>query len=745
LIETINIGQKLGYRFPSTPKPFAIAIDEQQGRAYVSSQTSALFPILDLDSTRQLGFVNAPFTPSGDELALLANSAQKLLYIYPANPQRDSVKTLYALNTASNQIVTTASYQYGITHLALERASNRLFLADNSVLRILNGTTLQQEDSIAFPYTIGGIALDSARKRFFITSRDIKNNQMQLGVYALAKPYSLQKAMVLATPVALPKMFIDSNWNRLLLVGLTNARVLQLGTSVVVKHITFGGTYPHAVYSPSTERLLLMNDGYSGQGEGGNYGKLLAIGSVKDTRDSVRLGLRCTGIALDETRGIIATVAEQQASVQFLQTSTLKPFPEKSAIDIGRSFDDMTVSPDGTTVYLSNHFGSRSRLVSYAFSAQELTEFATGAWTTALLVDSARGRLFALAQQENTIYLYSTLTNSFLGKIPIFGYKELRSDALASLAMDKARQKLYVCMPEHKSIASIDLSSSATDKSYKILGYSFTPYEASNGGVQIAFAPEANKLYVLRAAQKSLNIYNLHTNVLIDSIGLGTRWTVPMQLWNDKILVYDPFSRQAFVGGVGIDLEKNRVDTRVLAGASRFLGYNAKHTALFAIAKSEGTVILQEHHPQTFALLASRVLYTSAEERSPLAYFDSKRNQLLLMERESGILRRYDVNTLTSAPVAKADTALTTLSIFPNPVVSQATVRFGVRTKEKVKLTIFDSQGREVTVLTEGEYEAGTHTLTLKVESDAYSTQTYFVQLKSPSMFYSKPIQVQRH
>jgi DNA-binding beta-propeller fold protein YncE len=745
LIETVNLPQKLGFRYPPTRNLGAIALDDRQGKAFIATSESAQFPVVELDSIRHAGFVQSPLPLSGEKPGLLANPEQKLLYFYTANSQHDTLKTLFAVHTPTQKVVASASYKYGIWDIALERASNRLFIADNNLIRIFNASTLQTEDSIYVSFNIGGIALDSTHKRFFVASRDVQLNLMRLAIYSLAKPYNLEKVLLVPMPTALPKMFIDTNWNRMLLVGNTNARVLQLGTNVTVKHISFGGFYEYAMYSLKREQLLVANkDGYGGQGEGGSYGKLLAIGSVKDTRDSMRLGMHISGIALDESRDMLAAVAAQQESVQFYQLSTLKPLQEKSAVDFAYSFDDLTVSSDGTTAYIANRFGAKPRLLTYTFAEQSLADVPVGAWTTALAVDSARGRLFALAQQENLIYLFSTITKSFLGKVPIFGYKELRSDALASISLDKIRQKLYVCMPEHKTVASVDLSSAATDRAIKVLGYHFSDEEALNGGLQTLYIPESNKLCVLRTAQQALNIYNLTNNTLADSINLANKWTTPMQLWQDRILSYDAPNNRVFVGSIGISMEKNHTDGRNLAGSSCFLGYNAKQTSLFGISKSETAISLHEYNPQTLAPLATRLLYPSNEKHSPLTYFDSKRNQLLILERESGMMRRYDINTLMSAPIAKQDTALTTLSIFPNPVVNQATVRFGVRKREKVKLTVLDSQGREVAILTEADYEPGTHTITLKVESDAYSSQTYFVQLKSPSMYYSKPIQVQR-
>ncbi|TAE25377.1 MAG: hypothetical protein EAZ92_12230 [Candidatus Kapaibacterium sp.] len=747
LIETINVLDKFHLPSSSTPKPCSIGIDAVRGLAYISSQQSQQFPVINIDSVQQQGFLNVPFTPNGDELALLVNPYQNVLYLYTARAERDSLKTLSAINIKTQQLITTATYRVGIQDIALERSGKRLFLADDNILRVFDAATLRPLDTLVLGFSIGGIALDSTNKRIFLTSRDVQHYQQRLVSYSFMPPYTLLKTSNISTSVALPKMFLDTNWNRMLIVGTQNARVLQLGTNVTVKHIAFGGTYQHAVYSPAVERLFVASEnGASAQGDGGNYGKMLAIGSVKDIRDSVRLGMRVTALALDESRGRLLTVAEQQGAVQFYQTSSLKSPQSPPSVDITRSFDDIAVSPDGATVFVSNRYGAKSRVFAYTFVSQEAVEMPSGAWTTALVVDSARSRLFGLAQQENMIYIFSTVTNSYIGKTPIFGYKELRSDALSAFSFDRTKQKLYITMPENKVAIDIDLFSATTEKALKVLGYTFSPHEITQGALQIAFLPETNKLCVLRTQQKMLNIYNLINNTLTDSINLAAKWTPAMDVWSEKLLFYHPLDKILFVGGIALDVENRRSEPRIIPNMSRILGMNAKQTTLFGIAKQENALVLQECNPQTLAVSSSRILFSSKETLAPLVHFDTKRNHLLTLERASGLLRRYDVNSLsTAAPIVqKPDTTLTTLSIYPNPIISQATVRFGVRMKEKVKLTVVDTQGREVAVLTEAEYEPGTHTITLKIENDNYAAATYFVHLKSPTMNYNKIIHVQQ-
>jgi hypothetical protein len=754
LIESVSLGRKFGQKFPSVPKPVNVAIDEDRARAYVMSAVSPFIPVVGLDSSGadQVATLISPFSASsfpfmrGKAQTVAVNSVNGLVYIYrspsDAALNSDSVKQLFALHPTQNQVVTSCTYSSAINDIVVHRASNRVLLADGNVVRIVDGTSLQQQDSVTLTFKVGALAIDSIKQYFYAVAKEPARGQLRVTIHKLSAPAIPVKSFAIEFSTSVLRACIDTNWSRLLIVGKTQAKILQLGSSVVLRTLNFNGNYSHCAYSPCSERLYLMNEtGYASNGERGNFGKLLSLGTIDEARDSARLGLHSTSFALDEVRERLAVVAEQQATLDFYNLNTLA---FQNSIELAKQFDDISVSPDGSTAYMVGHLGKHNRVFMYHFPTQELSEVTTGTWTVALAVDSSRGRLYALSQQEGTMYMLNTYSNTVIGKIPIFGFKESRSDALFNISLDRIRHKMFIAMPEHKNVAMIDLATSAMEKSLKILGYTFDANESGVGKVQTAFAPDVNKLYVLRMNQKCLNIYNLNNSTLIDSMNFTSRWTAAMAAWSENVLTYDGVNKRIFVGSVGIDVATNRISGQTLLGASRFLGYNPKETILYSLAKADGTISVQEHNPQTLAVTVSRPLYTTNEDLPPLCHMDSKRNHLLLLDRAEGVLRRYDLNTIVGAIVAKNEVELVTLSVFPNPIRSQATVRFGVRQKERVRVAVFDQGGHEVTVLTDDEYSPGTHSIILKVESTSYKAQNYSVRLKSPTLSYSRQFQIQR-
>ena len=69
------------------------------------------------------------------------------------------------------------------------------------------------------------------------------------------------------------------------------------------------------------------------------------------------------------------------------------------------------------------------------------------------------------------------------------------------------------------------------------------------------------------------------------------------------------------------------------------------------------------------------------------------------------------------------------LSIYPNPVVGEATISFNMNETANVTYQIFDLAGRMVQNATLGTYTQGTHTANFNV--DGLTAGTYIVKLQA--------------
>ena len=69
------------------------------------------------------------------------------------------------------------------------------------------------------------------------------------------------------------------------------------------------------------------------------------------------------------------------------------------------------------------------------------------------------------------------------------------------------------------------------------------------------------------------------------------------------------------------------------------------------------------------------------------------------------------------------------MNIYPNPVVSEATINFNVETAATVSYQIFDLTGRMVQNATLGNYGQGSHSVNFNV--NGLSNGTYIVRVQA--------------
>lgn len=752
LVDATDIGERKERAVHNFFYPTACSFDEKSRRLYVASSFHPYIQTLEsedsLGNFRAYNRIALPLPQEGfsGRIDLIPNRQTGALYavLKPQNIRASdsSEKAIYRI-APSGAVESSFFYKNAVADIAVYEGKNRIFVADGSLIRILDAVSLTQLDTLAVSFPIGFLALDSLGDKLYILGKAPVKGKLSFTIRGLSPPFASARSYLLPSVESPIGAFIDTVWNRFLIALPSQLRIVHLGENALARAINLHGSYSRAWYSPANERFYALNPtGYAAHGQQGNFGKLLALSLVDDSRDSARVGLQSADIVLDEKRERIGVVAEQESTLRWYDWTTLK---ENGCIELARRFDDMELSPDGQYLYISEYLGAHGRLWAYNLANHTKTLIDSTARLCDLVADSARGRVFGLAHQENAIYIISTFTNAVIGKSPLWGLREQRGDALSAMCMNKSRQFVYVALPEHKIIAVQDIAASSMMKPLKFFPQAELPKKKGAGSVQIAVAPELDKLYALHLRERRLSVYNLKNSTPAESFNLANKWLPAMTLWQEDLLAYDATSKHLFIGPLEFDCVNNRFTGKILSGAARFVGYNAKGSILYAIGQVGATVFVQEHDPETLALKAVRNLHLNPEPTAPpLVSLDARKGHLHILHRHSGLLFRYDVKALVGTEIAAKEPEMVTLAIFPNPVNNQATIRFGVQRRERVHLAVYDHAGKEIIVLTDEEYDAGTHTIILKVQTAALTTQSYTLRLKSPSMSYSQDFQVQR-
>ncbi|MBN2012019.1 T9SS type A sorting domain-containing protein [candidate division KSB1 bacterium] len=110
--------------------------------------------------------------------------------------------------------------------------------------------------------------------------------------------------------------------------------------------------------------------------------------------------------------------------------------------------------------------------------------------------------------------------------------------------------------------------------------------------------------------------------------------------------------------------------------------------------------------------------------------------------KEIGSINSVALEQLTSAkvPTSTLPTNLTLLQNYPNPFNPVTTIRFKLPEKSDIKLTLYNLAGKEIELITSGEYEAGHHDIVF--DAKHLATGLYFYKLESKSFVDVKKMTV---
>ena len=147
---------------------------------------------------------------------------------------------------------------------------------------------------------------------------------------------------------------------------------------------------------------------------------------------------------------------------------------------------------------------------------------------------------------------------------------------------------------------------------------------------------------------------------------------------------------------------------------------------------------LQENRPDRYIYLIDEVGDTTAVEYKGI----TNSNMIYIATYGRGLYKcdsfvnSDEENIQENVSTAKA----LEINIFPNPVVSEATINFNVEATSNVSYQIYDLSGRMVQNVTLGNYAQGSHSVTFNV--DGLTTGTYIVRVQTGSVSKTSKILV---
>ncbi|MCS6808226.1 MAG: T9SS type A sorting domain-containing protein [Bacteroidota bacterium] len=418
------------------------------------------------------------------------------------------------------------------------------------------------------------------------------------------------------------------------------------------------------------------------------------------------------------------------------------------SVDIAETLDDITVTPDGETVYAAKRLGG-SRIVAHNTRTGATTEFATGNWPALVFSETLIGTtwVYAVNMLESSVSFVRAGTNQ-IAKTLSLGTAEPRSDAIVSGALDTRSNVLYLTIPELRTMVVVNTAQQTVSRTMTIPRYVYDDTkDKAVGRIQLATAPDLNRVFLLFVSQKILLAYNTTTQQW-DSVNLGTTMRYPQNVGNfeSNLLVYDERGQRLFVGNQILNPMTLALQGQLQQG-HRFLGYNSSGTLAYSLTSRGDTLTMIEHNPTTLQVQATRALYVAEDSFTPVFYLDLPRDAFFISSWNHPLLRHFDLRqtatlaTSVQGP-AQADIGL---SIAPNPASELITVKVILPRNEHISLKLFNVLGQEIAQIFDELLSAGEYSRSFDISGLPVVSGMYALQLQTPySTLNTIPLQVLR-
>jgi len=639
LVRTVNFNKTFSGGFPNTIKMFDIAYDDRRNLLYTQGFPTRNVAVIDAISRRQVGSFVMPATAQLTTLAVNPVNG----YVLITTPESTPVRA-YLVNPATGS--STGTYQYSRTPSgrAFDRAQNRIFLSDGVGVKVLNGSSMQELSTINPQMQAGGLAVDSAANELYVCGRDAVQGNIEVKVFSLA---SLMQSRSYRVPSSAPlgNIVIEPAKQRFFLLGLQSIKKIDytLGSTampVVSDLVTFPASANGITYLPDVQTFYATDeDGYTAQGTKGTWSKLYRFNMTTNRTDSLLFADKCYNLVADTRRNLVFGQSMHSGHIHILNGMT----SAIDSVDVSESLDDIATTPDGQTVVCAKRLGG-SRVVTYTPQNGATSETRSGNWPALVFGEAIQGKswLYAVNMLESTVAFIDAATKQ-VTKTVALGIPECRTDAIVTGALDAKNNLLYIAAPEFGSLVVVNTATQTMSRVLTLPRYVFDiDTEKAVGSVQVATAPDLNKVFVLLKTQRILLAYNITTGVW-DSLSLsGTRYPQNMGGFEAKMLVYDSRGQSLFVGNQILN-PTNLTSTGALAQSRIFLGYNSSSTVAYGLTSRGDTIMMQEHNPTTLQMQVSRPLYVAEDAFMPSFCLNEATNSFYVSGWNHPILRHFDL------------------------------------------------------------------------------------------------------
>ncbi len=699
LINQFDLKNELVNEHKNVLKLYDVAVDEVRGLAYTSGFQTEYASIIDLTTKQEIGSVELPFKGLKNELE--CNPSNGFLLATTLEPEPD---ISYLINPSNSQVVGSYIYQSNCNGICFDASNNFIYLADNNIIKQLDGANFNMTDSLFPGFVVGDIEMDTLNNKIYVLSQNLIGGVMKIKVFASTPPFSLHNTIDIISSNILGELILDIPNNRLFISGINETKTIDILTESILSSVSTSVETSDKVYSSFLQTIFMINDiGYSGQGEHGSWSKIYKHVPGTTSLDSMKMGDKTLKLAIDNTGDllIVPNMHSDYVELKDLHSTTI------DTIDVGESADDLAMSPNGENLYIIKRLGG-SRVISYDNNIFQLSQMKAGNWPCAIAVDSVLAKFFVLNIFESSITVFNSNTNEAIDTI-MLSIPEARSDAVPYMYLDTAIHMLFISFPEFGNIIKVNCQTLSEDSVILIPGFHYDEdNHVSVGNIQLVTVPIHNKLLVLQYLEKKLKVFDLNTFALLDSIDMSSSWPTG-SVFQRNLLYYNSTSDNLFFGNKIIStINYNTI--AALPSSERILGYY-NDNKIYGISSIGGEVTIHEYNAGTLEITSSHILFQQLGIAMPVFYYDSKNNDLFIAEFNYAILRHFDLDSTTIISSLDNEHELVgySLQTVPNPFNNRATINFEIPNSAKVHIAIYDINGKFIETIVNENLVAGSY------------------------------------
>ena len=593
-------------------KLFSVAVDDERNLVYVAGIMTNDVAILDGATEEWIGIVKTGITERGIKY-LYFDSAAQYLYVFDA-----AHTTLRRVNVATGEIVGPINLDGGFANISfVDEAHTRFYLATKKGLTVFDGNTLQELFvAQGLGKNAGSMVYDQATDSIYMLATQDSSAHSIIAMDASSG--QITNEIQYATQAnGRARWFHFDAEERTFIIGLERTLLFldTNGSEINAFTIKNGGVLEDILYDPATDQTFAL---FTEKPEGG---EIAGIGGHMDVYDksgslthSFDFGRKPHNLHLNPANGHIY-IANGDASVLW-SIDTANP-TQANPLRLGDSVEQIIVSGDGSTIYLSSRLGG-SYIARYALLDGSSASFSAGTWSIPLRRDSAGSFLFSLNAWDSTLSVYSmTPSETLLGTIPL-GIPAGSTDRLPDLAIDSTHKLAYAAYPEFGVVAVANWETMQPVTTINIPNAETGDTGGGPGQLQVIVNESARRLFVYEAKARTVYVYDTANNfTLLTSVDVKAQSKSIGQADADQFF-FDTDSNRLFLGSVELDSATGQPNGNTLPAESKIFGMDSADNLYWALDDANNAILAIDK--TTLAVRHSQPMPESATNLATAAY-----------------------------------------------------------------------------------------------------------------------------